>query len=106
MTEREDHEERALLNAIFHPTESSPTEQQIFVELRRRAKEVAFSVKRDRKGCYRLLQGGAVVAGDREPLDLKHLVRELQRRCIIGYEGSADVRLPIASTTGERKWRR
>jgi len=85
MTDREDHEERLLLAAIFHPTESSPSEAEIFKELRHRSKEVGHNVQRFEKG-YRLLDGKTVVAGAREPLTLQELADVMGVRGIVRQE--------------------
>ena len=58
-------------------------EAAIFRRLRRLARDSGFQVRKV-KGGYQLIEGERVVAGDRHPLGLQDLARELQRRHILG----------------------
>lgn len=85
MTQREDEEERLLLDAIFRPAPHSPQEPEIFRRLRRLARECGLDVRRNASG-YSVLAGDKVIAGERQPLAIKGVARELQRRHILAWE--------------------
>jgi hypothetical protein len=92
-------ERRELRKLIGYPSFDTMDEPEIFTGLRKLARECGFNIKRG-KGGYQLLKRGAVIAGDRQPLDIEELAREMLRRHIIG--GAETVRLPVSER--RRKW--